>query len=100
MRAAFSADVETVKLLLSHGADPHIVSKDDETTLMAAAGTGFINGYHRQKPAAERLEVIKLLVQLGIDVNAADNYGITALMVAANMGEGAIIQYLVEAGAR
>jgi ankyrin repeat protein len=99
MRAAFSGDLELVKLLLSYGADPHIVSKDNETSLMAAAGTGFINGYHRTKPAAERLEVIKLLVQLGEDVNAADNYGITPLMVAANMGEVPIIQYLIEQGA-
>jgi hypothetical protein len=66
---------------------------------MAAAGTGFINGYHRAKPAAERLEVIKLLVELGEDVNAADNYGITPLMVAANMGEVPIVQYLIEQGA-
>jgi hypothetical protein len=99
MRAAFSGDIELVKLLLSYGADPHIVSKDNETTLMAAGGTGFIGGYHRARPAAERLEVVKLLVELGEDVNAADNYGITALMVAANMGDVPIIQYLIEKGA-
>jgi ankyrin repeat protein len=99
MRAAFSADLELVKLLLAHGADPHIQSKDRETTLMAAAGTGFINGYNRGKPAAERLQVVKLLVGLGEDVNAADNYGITPLMVAANMGEIPIIQYLIDQGA-
>ena len=49
--------------------------------------------------AAERLEVVKLLVQAGEDVNAADNYGITPLMVAANMGEVPIIQYLIDQGA-
>ena len=87
MRAAFAGDVELVKLLLAHGADPHIVSKDRETTLMAACGTGFINGYHRQRTPAERLELVKLLVELGEDVNAADNYGITPLMVAANLGD-------------
>ena len=63
MRAAFSGDLELVKLLLAHGADPHIVSKDNETTLMAAAGTGFINGYSKGRSAAERLEVVKLLVR-------------------------------------
>ena len=31
MRAAFSGDIELVKLLLAHGADPHIISKDRET---------------------------------------------------------------------
>ena len=49
MRAAFAGDMELVKLLLAHGADPHIISTDRETTLMAACGTGFINGYHRQR---------------------------------------------------
>ncbi|HJT86224.1 MAG TPA: ankyrin repeat domain-containing protein [Bryobacteraceae bacterium] len=99
MRAAFSGDLELVKLLLAHGADPHIESKDRETTLMAAAGTGFINGYSKGRSPAERLEVIKLLVKVGEDVNAADNYGITPLMVAANMGDLPIIQYLVDQGA-
>jgi len=99
MRAAFSGDIELVKLLLAHGADPHIVSKDNETTLMAACGTGFINGYSKGRSTAERLEVVKLLVQLGEDVNAADNYGITPLMVAANLGELPIVEYLMNQGA-
>jgi ankyrin repeat protein len=99
MRAAFAGDIELVKLLLAHGANPHVMSSDRETTLMAACGTGFINGYHRQKTPAERLEVVKLLVDLGEDVNAADSYGITPLMVAANLGDAAIVQYLVDKGA-
>ena len=99
MRAAFSGDLELVKLLLSYGADPTIVSKDNETVLMAAAGTGFIPGYNKGRSAAERLEVVKLLIELGQDVNAADNYGITPLMVAANIGDVPIIQYLIDKGA-
>jgi ankyrin repeat protein len=99
MRAAFSGDIELVKLLLAHGADPHVISSDRETTLMAACGTGFINGYHRQRPPAERLEVVKLLIDLGEDVNAADSYGITPLMVAANLGDLNVVKYLVEKGA-
>jgi ankyrin repeat protein len=99
MRAAFSGDLELVKLLLSKGADPNIRSKDYETMLEAAAGLGFIQGYSKGKSSAERLEVVKLLVGLGADVNAADDYGITALMAAANMGDVSIIQYLVDRGA-
>jgi uncharacterized protein len=99
MRAAFSGDIELVKLLLDHGADPKIVSKDNETTLMAAAGTGFIPGYSKGRTPAERLEVVKLLIDVGQDVNAADNYGITPLMVAANLGDVPIIQYLIDKGA-
>jgi ankyrin repeat protein len=99
MRAAFSGDLALVKLLLAKGADPAVVSKDNETVLEAAAALGFIQGYSKGRSAAERLDVIKLLVDLGADVNAADDYGITPLMAAANMGEVSIIQFLVDRGA-
>jgi ankyrin repeat protein len=99
MRAALAGDLELAKLLLSYGADPHIISRDRETTLMAACGTGFINGYHRQRSPADRLELVKLLVELGEDVNAADGYGITPLMVAANLGDIEIVRYLISKGA-
>lgn len=99
MRAAFAGDLELVKLLLAHGADPHIQSSDRETTLMAACGLAFINGYHRQKSPAERLEVVKLMVDLGEDVNHADSYGITPLMAAANLGDINIVRYLIDKGA-
>lgn len=97
-RAAFSADMELVQLLLSNGADPNIVSSHNETALMQAAGYAWIDGYSRGKSNAERLEVIKLLVKLGANVNAADDAGITALMGAGNFGDLPIIQYLVDAG--
>ena len=99
MRAAFSGDLDLVKLLLAHGADPRITSKDGETMVEAAAGLGFIQGYSKGRTPAERLEVVKLFVEGGADVNAADDYGITPLMVAANMGDTRIIQYLVDKGA-
>jgi ankyrin len=99
MRAAFSGDIELVKALLDHGADTRIISKDSETALMAACGTGFIPGYSKGRTPAERLQVVKLLIDLGQDVNAADDYGITPLMVAANIGDVPIIQYLIDKGA-
>jgi hypothetical protein len=99
MRAAYSADLELVRLLLEYGADPTIRSSDNETPLLAAAGHGWIDGYSQGKSFPERLEVIRLLVELGADVNWADDAGITPLMVAANMGDVDIIQYLVDQGA-
>jgi uncharacterized protein len=99
MRAAFAGDFELTKLLLSHGADPKVISTDGETMLAAACGLAFIQGYHRGKLPAERLQVVKLFVDLGVDVNQADDYGITPLMAAANMGDTAMIQYLVDKGA-
>jgi hypothetical protein len=99
MRAAFAADLTLVKLLLSYGADPAIVSKDGETMVAAAAGLAFIQGYSKGKLPAERLETVKLFVDLGADVNQADDFGITPLMAAANMGDVSIIQFLIDHGA-
>jgi hypothetical protein len=99
MRAAFAADLELVQLLLAHGADPVIASRDSETMLLAASGLAFVHGYHRGKAPAERLQVVKRFVELGNDVNHHDDYGITPLMAAANYGNVPIIQYLIEAGA-
>ena len=98
-RAAFSGDPDLVKLLIEFGADPQIRSSDDETMLSAAAGTGFIYGFHKLRPASDRLEVIRVLVESGLDVNWHDDYGITPLMAAANLGDTEIIQYLVDQGA-
>jgi len=99
MRAAFAGDLELVKLLLERGADPAIVSKDGETMVSAAAGLAFIHGYHRGRSPEERLQVVKLFVQLGNDVNQVDDYGISPLMAAGNYGDVGIIRYLIDVGA-
>ena len=99
MRAAFAGDLELVKLLLDRGADPKIISRDSETMLSAAAGLAFVHGYHRGKSPEERLQVVKLFVELGNDVNWADDYGITPLMAAGNYGSVLIVQYLINVGA-
>jgi ankyrin repeat protein len=99
MRAAFAADLELVTLLLAHGADPNVVSRDGETMVSAAAGLAFIHGYHRGKSPEERLQVVKLFVERGADVNRPDDYGITPLMAAANDGDPRLIQYLIDKGA-
>src|SRR5215471_16969546 len=98
-RAAFAGDLELAKVLLAHGADPHAVSSDRESMLEAAAGLALIPGYQVNHPNAERVELAKLLVELGEDVNWADAYGITPLMAAANLGNTPLVQYLVDQGA-
>jgi len=98
-RAAFSGDLELSKLLLAHGANPHAVSSDRESMLEAAAGLALIPGYQLSHPNPERLELAKVLVELGEDVNWADAYGITPLMAAANLGNTSLVQYLVDKGA-
>jgi ankyrin repeat protein len=98
-RAAFAGDLELAKLLLAHGADPHAISSDRESMLEAAAGLALIPGYQATRSNPERLELSKLLVELGEDVNWADAYGITPLMAAANLGNTALVQFLVDQGA-
>ena len=53
MRAAFPATSIWCKLLLAHGADPRITSKDGETMVEAAAGLGFIQGYSKGRAPAD-----------------------------------------------
>ena len=99
MRAAYSADVELVQLLLEHGADPLVRNEDNETPLLVAAGYGWIDGYSQGRSNEERLATIRLLIAEGADVNWACDHGITPLMVAANFGVTEIIQHLVDEGA-
>jgi ankyrin repeat protein len=99
MRAAYSGDVTLVRLLLEFGADPLIKNSDNETALLAASGYGWIDGYSQGRSNAERLETMKVLVELGADVNWACNDGITSVMVAANFGDTDMIQFLVDQGA-
>ena len=100
MRAAFSGDLELVKLLLvSRRRSSHRVQGQRDNAHGSRGNRVHQRLSAKRRSAAERLEVVKLLVDLGEDVNAADNYGITPLMVAANMGEVPIIQYLIDQGA-
>jgi uncharacterized protein len=99
MRAVFAGDVEVAKLLLSHGANPNTISSDGESMLQAAAGLAFINGYHAEKTSEERVTLVKMLIELGADVNWADHYGITPLMSAANRGDVPVLKALLAAGA-
>lgn len=96
-RAARSADLELMHLLLDKGADPKLVGKDNQTALMVAAGVAWTD--HIKGTEAEALEAVKLCVSLGIDVNAATDKGETALHGAAHRGADSIAQYLVEKGA-
>jgi hypothetical protein len=49
---------------------------------------------------AEALEAVKMLVELGNDVNAVNDRGETALHGAAYRGANSIVDYLVEKGAK
>ncbi len=98
--AAASGDVETMKLLLAKGADPKLTTKDGVTPLMAAAGVGLADDRMPQE-AQGALAAVKMLVEMGADVNAVSaDCSWTALHGAAYIGANDIIQYLVDKGAK
>jgi ankyrin repeat protein len=99
LRAALSGDLPVVRLLLAHGADPMIPTFDHTTTLMVASGVGWAEGTIREYTEDQTLEVVKLLLGLGSEVNAANDHGITALHGAAYKGANRVVQFLVDHGA-
>jgi ankyrin repeat protein len=100
LRAALCGDLTTVKLLLAHGADPLIPTFDRTTPLMAAAGVGWADGMLHEYNEDQTLEVVKLMLSLGADVNGANDHGITALHGAGYKGANKAVQLLVERGAK
>jgi len=100
LRAALAADLDVMRLLLAHGADPKISTFGGTTALMAAAGVNWVVDQTTDAGAAARLEAVKTCYDLGMGVNDVNSMGITALMGAANRGSDDIIEFLVSKGAK
>jgi ankyrin len=100
LKSALAGDVTVMRLLLQHKADPHIPTFAGTTPLMIAAGVNWVFSQTFDEGPAARLEAVKLCHELGMDVNAVNSMGVTALMGAANNGSDDIIRFLVEKGAR
>jgi ankyrin repeat protein len=100
VRASQSSDVVLMKRLLAYGADPTIPTDYGDTALTAAAGIGWVDGVTYEHSAKENIEAVKMLLDLGLDPNAANADGRTPLMGAAMKGRNDVIQLLVERGAR
>jgi ankyrin len=100
IRAALAGDVTVMKLLLSKGADPKIPTFGGTTALMAAAGVNWVVDQTADEGAKALLEAVQLCVDLGLDVNAVNSMGLTAVHGAANRGSDDIIRFLASKGAR
>ncbi len=98
-RAAQSSDTAAMHLLMDYKADPKIATKSGETPLMAAAGIGWAANWSVNAPVP-LIDAVKYCVELGDDVNAADNRGYSALHGAAYLGDNEMINYLVAKGAK
>src|SRR3984885_6513885 len=98
LRAAKSADVPLMNLLLEKGADPKVVTRAGVTALMVAAGMGHANTIRRGE---QPIEAMKICLDKGVDINAATEKTLnTALHAAAGQGTDDIVQFLADHGAK
>jgi hypothetical protein len=98
--AAAAVDLSAMRFLAANGADPLLATKEDTTPLMVAAGMGRLQDHFTEQEEESALEAVKLALELGSDVNAVNQNGRSALYGAASVGANAIIQFLVDQGAK
>jgi len=103
--AAATDDVELVKLLLAHGADPKLYQADNQTPIMAALGGRGVFGGGGAVDPRKAVEVIRILHDAGTDVNvmAIQHHllrtrGGTALHYAVRAGSKEAIKLLISWG--
>jgi ankyrin repeat protein len=101
LRAAKAADIPAIELLLTRGADATLTTRRGVNALMLAAGVGTAeqDTTGRFKDESDIIRTIDILLDQGIDINAADSGGRTALHGAALQGYDEVVAALVERGA-
>jgi ankyrin repeat protein len=100
IRAAQSSDTVLMKLLLDYKADPKAVTTLGDNAMTVCGGIGWVEGVTYERSAKENLEAMRMLLDLGLDPNHANNEGRTPLMGAAMKGRTDVIQLLVDRGAK
>ena len=101
IRAAKSADVPVIRLLLEKRASARAATRNGVNAIMMAANVGAreedMTG--RNKTQKEAIETIKLLMAAGGDLEGADTQGRTSLHGAALWGFTDIVRFLHQNGA-
>ena len=101
MRAARNGDFAAMRILLEAGADPNLTQPKGSNALTMSAGLGrglgvFAKDYGTE---ADLREATKLLLDRGVDVNHANDDGLTAIHLAAQAGLDSVVTLLAERGA-
>ena len=91
-----------MRLLADAGADPHLTTDDGTTALLLAAGLGkraATDITYYDWTAEKAVEAVTTALELGLEVNAANEHGETALHAAAYHNANRVIAFLVDSGA-
>lgn len=99
--AAKVADVPLMKVFMELGADPLLMSVEEDTPLMAACGVGMSGVGENAGSNEEAMEAVKYILSLGPEVarvNAVNTIGNTALHGAVIRGSLPLIQLLADLG--
>jgi len=99
-RASQAKDLEAMKFLAAHGADPKAISQQKDTALHVASGVGWAGNFSTDAPGSPLPAVKYLVEEVGLDLNAQDSQGFTAVMGAAYRGDNDMVEYLVSKGAK
>jgi ankyrin repeat protein len=97
LMTAIPADPDYMNVLLASGADPKMTLNNRTTLLMAAAGIGLGSLLGDDEEAFAN---VKKAVELGLDVNARNDEGDTALHGAVFRAYIPLVQYLIDQGAQ
>src|SRR5262249_12424777 len=93
-----------MRMLLDKGANSGLAIKDGGTPLMLAAGGGPARAQEEEvvdkAGRADPVEVIKMILDAGADVNAINAQQNAALHLAALKGNDKVVQYLIGRGAK
>jgi ankyrin repeat protein len=102
LMAAATADTGFMRLLVELGADPLLPNQDGCTPLMVACGIGVGSAAANETAGEEPevLEAVEMLIKLGLDPNAVDANGETAMHGAAYKNLPKVVQLLADKGAK
>ena len=102
MRAARNGDHAAMRLLLAAGADPTLKQPRGNTPLIIGSGLGRGLGVFAKDVGTEAdlRQGVELLLERGVDVNATNDDGLTAIHLAAQAGLDSVVTVLAKSGAR